>query len=202
MKRRGFTADDLLQCYRRGIFPMADSREDPTIYFVDPEERGIIPLGGLKISKSLAKIVRRGDFEVTYNAAFRQVMTECAAKTQDRPDTWINDGIKFLYGELHASGNAHSVEVWQNGSIVGGLYGVSIGGAFFGESMFSRVSNASKVALVHLVNRLNETGFVLLDTQFINPHLERMGAIEIPREDYLERLTAALEKPGNFTAGL
>ena len=134
---------------------MADSRDDPAIYFVDPEERGVIPLDGLRVSRSLKKVVRSGVFKVTYDQAFSGVVDECAAFTQDRPETWINDGIKFLYGELFESGHAHSVEVWSDEKLVGGLYGVSIASAFFGESMFSRVSNASKVALVYLVERLN-----------------------------------------------
>lgn len=180
---------------------MADSRDDPAIYFVDPEERGIIPLDGLRVSRSLKKVVQSGPFTVTYDQAFSSVVDECAAFTQDRPETWINDGIKFLYGELFGSGNAHSVEVWSDEKLVGGLYGVSIASAFFGESMFSRVSNASKVALVHLVEKLNLGGYTLLDTQFINPHLERMGAIEIPRADYLKRLQAALKKPAQFHLG-
>lgn len=193
-----FTYKDLLGCYRRGIFPMADGRDDPTVFFVDPEMRGIIPLDGLYVSKSLKKIIKQGRFKVTYDACFDRVISECAAATPDRPDTWINDGIEFLYGQLHDEGFAHSVEVWDGDKLVGGLYGVSIGAAFFGESMFSRVSNASKVALVYLVERLNAGGYELLDTQFINPHLERMGAIEIPRKDYHTRLEAAILKTARF----
>lgn len=200
MTDRAFTPDDLLNCYKRGIFPMADSRDDPTVFFVDPEERGIIPLEGLRITKSLKKIIRQDKFTVAYDQDFPRIMGECAAQTEERPETWINDGIKYLYGELFKQGNAHCVEIYENGALVGGLYGVSIGAAFFGESMFSRVSNASKVALVHLVDKLNAGGFVLLDTQFINPHLERMGAIEIPRDDYLKRLEAALEEHADFNA--
>lgn len=193
-----FTYMDLLGCYRRGIFPMADGRDDPTVFFVDPEMRGIIPLDGLHVSKSLKKIIKQKQFKVTYDGCFDRVISECAASTSDRPDTWINDGIEFLYGQLHDEGFAHSVEVWKGEDLVGGLYGVSIGAAFFGESMFSRVSNASKVALVHLVERLNAGGYELLDTQFINPHLERMGAIEIPRRDYHKRLEAAILKTARF----
>ena len=201
MGRGAFDSEDLLACYRRGIFPMAESRDDPMVYFVDPEERGIIPLDGLKVSRSLRKIIRQGRFDVTYDAAFSQVIDACAEKTANRPETWINDGIKSLYGELHENNHAHSVEVWERGRLVGGLYGVSIGAAFFGESMFSRQSNASKIALVKLVERLNEGGYVLLDTQFINPHLERMGAVEILREDYLTRLGDALERAADFKGG-
>lgn len=200
MERRAFNSDDLLSCYRRGIFPMADSRDDPMVYFVDPEERGIIPLDGLKVSRSLRKIMRQNRFDVTFDTAFTRVIEACAEKTDDRPDTWINDGIKFLYSQLHARDHAHSVETWENGQLVGGLYGVSIGGAFFGESMFSRVSNASKVALVALVERLKNRGYTLLDTQFITPHLERMGAVEISREDYLARLDLALKREARFTS--
>ncbi len=202
MTPRAFTPNDLLQCYRRGIFPMADSRDDPAIYFIDPEERGIIPLNGLRVSRSLRKIVRRGDFVVTFDHAFMRVIDECAARTDDRKETWINDGIKRLYSELFKMGHAHSVEAWQDGQLIGGLYGVTIGAAFFGESMFSRVSNASKVALVYLVERLNARGFTLLDTQFINPHLKTMGGIEIPREDYLKRLAVAIKKDVQFTDSL
>lgn len=181
---------------------MADSRDDPAIYFIDPEERGIIPLNGLRVSRSLRKIVRRGDFVVTFDHAFMRVIDECAARTDDRKETWINDGIKRLYSELFKMGHAHSVEAWQDGQLIGGLYGVTIGAAFFGESMFSRVSNASKVALVYLVERLNARGFTLLDTQFINPHLKTMGGIEIPREDYLKRLAVAIKKDVQFTDSL
>ena len=196
--QRAFTVSDLLNCYRRGIFPMADSRDDPTIYFVDPEERGIIPLDGLHVSRSLRKVIRKGGFTVTYDKAFREVMIECANQTEDRKDTWINEGIKFLYGELFDIGRAHSVEIWVDDVLVGGLYGVSIGGAFFGESMFSRASNVSKLALYYLVERLNKSGFVLLDTQFITDHLARLGAIEIPRADYQKRLDAALKVEAKF----
>lgn len=177
---------------------MADNRDDPAVFFVEPEERGIIPLDGLHISRSLRKVINSKTFTVTFDQDFPRVMDECAAPTPDRPETWINDGIKFLYGELFKISHAHSVEVRRDGVLVGGLYGVSIGGAFFGESMFSRVSNASKVALVHLVDRLNTGGYVLLDTQFITAHLARMGAIEIPRETYLKRLEKALDIKASF----
>ncbi len=198
MTQRAFTSDDLLECYKSGIFPMADSRDDPAIYFVDPEERGIIPLGGLHISRSLRKALNKNDFRVTYDQCFRRVMAECAAPSDVRSETWINDGIKYLYGELFDKGRAHSVEVWREGSLIGGLYGVSIGGAFFGESMFSRQTNASKIALVHLVEHLNASGYVLLDTQFTNPHLETMGAISIPRMEYLRRLSLAITVDAKF----
>jgi len=199
VSRRVFTPDDLLECYRTGIFPMADSRDDPSIFFVDPEHRGIIPLDGLHISRSLKKVLKRQAFTVTFDRCFPEIMVQCAAQTDDRPETWINEGIKFLYGVLHQRGQAHSVEVWKEAELVGGLYGVSIGAAFFGESMFSRATNASKVALVHLVERLNIAGYELLDTQFITPHLASMGAVEISRSDYHLKLAKALKKEAEFT---
>lgn len=177
---------------------MADSRDDPSIFFVDPEERGIIPLDGFHVSRSLRKVIRKGEFTVTYDKAFKEVMIECAAQTLDRPQTWINEGIKFLYGELFEKEQAHSVEIWNDGRLVGGLYGVSIGGAFFGESMFSRMTNASKMALYYLVEKLNACGFVLLDTQFLTDHLASLGAIEISRADYQGRLAAALKVEATF----
>ena len=145
-----FGPEELLECYRQGIFPMADSRDDPNVFFVDPEQRGIVPLGGLHISRSLSKFMRKMDFDVTYDTAFKHVIAKCAEAATDRENTWINAGIEYLYTVLHNQGNAHSVEVWSEGDLIGGLYGVSIGGAFFGESMFSRKTNASKVALVKL----------------------------------------------------
>lgn len=199
MSERMFTYQDLLGCYRRGIFPMAEARDDPTVFFVEPDMRGIIPLDGLKVSKSLRKTIRQNTFTVTFDTCFARVIGECAAPTADRPDTWINDGIEYLYGQLHENGFAHSVEVWKGDELVGGLYGVSIGAAFFGESMFSRMSDASKVALVYLVERLTAGGYELLDTQFINPHLERMGAIEISRADYQKRLEEAVVKSARFS---
>jgi len=193
-----FGTEELLDCYRRGVFPMAETRDDPGIFFLDPDQRGVIPLDGLHISKSLKKAMKRNPFTVTTNACFSEVVRQCAQETMDRPETWINAGIEYLYAKLHDQGNAHSVEVWRDGALVGGLYGVSIGGAFFGESMFSRATNASKIALVHLVERLNAGGFVLLDTQFITDHLKTMGAIEISRADYHRRLKAALSKSAAF----
>lgn len=165
---------------------------------MDPDRRGIIPLDGLHISKSLKKAIKSKRFTVTANVCFNDVVSECARETFDRPQTWINNGIKYLYGRLHEDGHAHSVEVWQDGALAGGLYGVSIGGAFFGESMFSRATNASKVALAALVDRLNAGGYVLLDTQFITDHLKTMGAIEISRAEYHIRLKAALKVDAAF----
>lgn len=196
MKR--FGPEELLDCYRRGVFPMADSRDDPSVYLLDPDQRGIILLGNLHISRSLKKFMRNMDFKITFDHAFAKVITKCAEAAPGRENTWINDGIEFLYGQLHAMGNAHSVEVWEGEKLVGGLYGVSVGGAFFGESMFSRTTNASKVALVYLVRRLNEAGYVLLDTQFITDHLKTMGAIEVSRAEYHDILEKALKIKASF----
>ena len=194
----GFGTKDLLDCYHRGIFPMADSRDDPQVFLLDPDERGIIPLDGLHISRSLAKFMRKMPLTVTYDTCFSRIISMCAEAAPDRKSTWINEGIEYLYGELHQIGYAHSVEVWEGDALVGGLYGVSIGGAFFGESMFSRRTNASKVALVKLVERLNAGGYTLLDTQFLTAHLARMGAVEIPRADYHLLLEKALEVDTSF----
>lgn len=183
---------ELLECYARGVFPMADSRDDPRVFLVDPEDRGIIPLDGLHISRSLKKTLKKAPFEIHINADFQGTLVDCAAKAPDRENTWINDGIAYLYGELHALGHAHSVECWAEGERIGGLYGVTLGGAFFGESMFSRQTDASKVALVHLVARLNARGYKLLDAQFMTDHLKRMGAVEITRDEYHKRLEQAL----------
>lgn len=192
---------DLLNLYANGVFPMAEGRDSDDVFVVNPEERGIIPLDALKISKSLAKVVRAGVFEIRTNTAFSRVVSECAQSAPGREDTWINPGIEYLYAELHQMGRAHSVECWQDDVLVGGLYGVHLGAAFFGESMFSRADNASKVALVHLVGRLNAGGFRLLDTQFITPHLLTLGAVEISRTQYQERLKSALELVGEFQPG-
>jgi len=195
-----FGPNELLDCYRRGVFPMADSRDDPRVFLLDPDERGIIPLDGLHISRSLKKFMKNMPFKVTFDTAFSEIISKCAEAAPDRENTWINDGIEYLYGRIHAMGHAHSVEVWENRELVGGLYGVSIGGAFFGESMFSRRTNAnaSKVALVHLVEHLNTAGYQLLDTQFITDHLQTMGAIEIPRNEYHSLLRDALEIDASF----
>ena len=174
----------LLRAYAAGIFPMAESAEDNALYWVEPEERGVIPLDGLKISASLRKSVRRKLFEFRIDTDFAGVIAECAARTSERKSTWINTRIKSLYTQLHRMGCCHSVECWQDGKLVGGLYGVRIGAVFFGESMFSRRTDASKVALVHLVARLNFGGFKLLDAQFVNPHLERLGAVSLPKAEY------------------
>lgn len=192
------TPQILLQAYAAGIFPMAERAEDNALYWVEPDERGIFPLNGLRISQSLRKCVRRRPFEIRIDHDFGGIMLECARKTSDRPSTWINKRILSLYGELHRMGHAHSVECWQNDELVGGLYGVTLGAAFFGESMFSRVPNASKVALVHLVARLNAGGFQLLDAQFLNPHLETLGATKLAKSRYKKVLADALGHDGDF----
>ena len=190
------TPDILLRAYSIGLFPMAESREADALFWVEPEQRGVFPLDGLAISRSLAKTVRSDRFEVRANRDFDAVIDACA----DRENTWINAEIRRLYRELFARGHAHSVEAYESGQLVGGLYGVSLGGAFFGESMFHETRDASKVALVHLVARLRYCGFRLLDTQFITPHLAGLGAVEIPREEYRSRLSAALDAPADFAA--
>ncbi len=192
------TPQILLKAYAAGIFPMAESAEDAALYWVEPDERGIIPLRGLRISHSLRKQVRKQTFEIRIDTAFLEVIEACAAKTKNRKSTWINARICKLYDQLHKMGHCHSVECWGDGKLVGGLYGVKIGAAFFGESMFSRATDASKVALVHLVARLNAGGFQLLDAQFMNPHLKTLGAIVISKADYRELLPSAIEASADF----
>jgi len=188
------TPEILLRAYAEGLFPMAERRGDPTLYWVSPEKRGIIPLDMFHVPHRLARTVRSGAFTVTADTAFRDVIEACAAPAPGREETWINDEILRLYCALHSTGHAHSIECWQDRELVGGLYGVRLGAAFFGESMFSRARDASKVALVHLVDGLKRGGFVLLDSQFITAHLARFGAIEIPREQYLMKLAHALSR--------
>jgi leucyl/phenylalanyl-tRNA--protein transferase len=188
----------LLQAYAIGVFPMAEGRDDPRLFFVDPDKRGVLPLNGFHISRSLRKTVRRRVFDVAWDRDFEATIDGCAEATGRRPDTWINPEIRRLYLALHARGHAHSVECWRDGRLVGGLYGVRLGGAFFGESMFSRATDASKVALVHLVATLKSAGFLLLDTQFITDHLARFGVVEIPRDDYRELLGRAIATPVQF----
>ncbi len=185
------TPQILLRAYAAGVFPMAEDRDDPTLFWVDPEERGVLPFETFHVPRSLAKTIRHDPFEVRIDSAFVQVIESCAAPARGRETTWINDEIIALYSGLFDMGHAHSVECWQDDCLVGGLYGVSLGGAFFGESMFSRETDASKIALVHLVGRLLAGGFQLLDTQFVTEHLSRFGAIEIPREEYHRRLALA-----------
>jgi leucyl/phenylalanyl-tRNA--protein transferase len=192
------TPELLIQAYSVGIFPMAESGDDDEIFWVDPDPRGILPLDAFHVPKRLRRTVRQDLFRVACDTAFADVVESCAEPAADRPSTWINDEIVRLYVGLHRMGAAHSVEVWAGEELVGGLYGVAIGGAFFGESMFSRVTDASKVALVHLVARLRLGGFRLLDTQFVTEHLRRFGAIEIPRTEYRRRLTGALRAKAHF----
>ncbi|QLL42467.1 leucyl/phenylalanyl-tRNA--protein transferase [Sulfitobacter pontiacus] len=190
------TPELLLHGYSIGIFPMAEHRDDPEIFWVDPRRRGVFPLDGFHISRSLARAMRRTRFTITTNTAFNDVVTGCA----DRADTWINAEIFSLYAQLHALGHAHALEVWEDDMLVGGVYGVTLGRAFFGESMFSRRDNASKIALACLVDRLNRGGFTLFDTQFLTPHLASLGAQEITRAAYHTRLEMALMKTADFTA--
>ena len=194
------TPEILLRAYAEGLFPMAERRDDPALFWVSPEQRGIIPLDAFHIPRRLARTVRSDIFQVSADTAFGEVMRACAAPDEGREETWINDEILRLYTALHASGHAHSLECRRGGKLVGGLYGVRLGGAFFGESMFSRQTDASKVALVHLVVRLRLGGFKLLDAQFLTEHLARFGAVEIPREAYLARLGEAIAAPAYWPA--
>ncbi len=196
------TPELLLRAYSVGLFPMAECRDDPMLFWVDPKLRGVLPLDRFHLPRRLRRTLRQRRFRLSCDVAFRQVIEACAETAPGRPNTWINDEILDLYSELHARGDAHSVECWLDGELVGGLYGVVLGGAFFGESMFTRVRDASKVALVHLVARLRAGGLVLLDTQFNTPHLERFGAIEVPRERYRERLAEALALDTQFPVEL
>lgn len=189
------TPDILLRAYSIGLFPMAESADDPDVFWVEPELRGVLPLDSFHISKSMKKVVRKQPFEIRRDTAFEAVMAGCAESAPDRPTTWINSTIRSLYRQLHAMGHAHSVEAWEGDQLVGGLYGVSLGAAFFGESMFSRRTNASKICLVHLVEHLRERDFRLLDTQFTTEHLKTFGAIDIPKDEYLELLKSAIELP-------
>lgn len=193
-----FDAHDLLDCYARGVFPMADAREDDRVFLIDPEQRGVIPLNAFHVSRRLARTVRAEPFAVRLNTAFHDVVLACAASGPGRAQTWINRPIERLYLDLHALGHAHSIECWQADELVGGLYGVSLGAAFFGESMFSRRRDASKVALVHLVARLIAGQFRLLDTQFMTAHLARFGAQEIERGDYQSQLAQALKSEADL----
>lgn len=194
MKDSGITSELLLHAYAGGVFPMSESRTDPEIFWVDPKRRGILPLGGFHISRSLARRLRRLDYDIRVDTDFDGVVRACA----DRAETWINDEIHALYLDLHHLGHAHSLEVWQQGTLAGGVYGVTLGSAFFGESMFSARRDGSKIALAYLVDRLRIGGFTLFDTQFVTPHLMSLGAVEIPRARYRALLAAALETPADF----
>lgn len=187
------TPELLLRAYSIGLFPMSDAADDPEIFWVEPELRGILPLDQFHVSKSLAKAIRQKPFDIRFDTAFDSVIAKCAEEVENRPSTWINETIRELYGALHRLGHAHSVEAWEGEELVGGLYGVSLGSAFFGESMFSRRTNASKICLVHLVERLKARGFTLLDTQFTTEHLKTFGAIDIPKEGYLKLLDKAMQ---------
>lgn len=190
---RSITPELLLRAYSIGMFPMSESADDPELFWVEPDIRGIIPLDGFHVSKSLQKAIRKAPFDIRFDTAFDQVVEKCAEAADDRPSTWINQQIKDLYGALHRLGHAHSVEAWEGDELVGGLYGVTLGSAYFGESMFSRRTNASKICLVYLVERLRERGFTLLDTQFTTEHLKTFGAVDISKEAYGVLLDKAME---------
>ncbi len=190
MRGEDISPELLLEAYRQGVFPMAESRDDPEVFWVDPKRRGIIPLDGFHVSRSLARTLGRGRFRVTFDADFEGVVAGCA----EREETWISGPIADLYSDLHRRGFAHSVEVWDGEVLAGGVYGVALGAAFFGESMFSRRTDASKVALFHLIERLKSGGFRLFDTQFLTPHLASLGGIEVSRSAYRRMLGEALAR--------
>ena len=194
------TPELIVRAYQAGIFPMSEDAGDDDIFWVSPEMRGIIPLDGFHLSTSLRKAIRKSGFEVRVDTDFEAIIEGCATVGADRDSTWINRTIRGVYGELFHRGVAHTVEVWDGDDLVGGLYGLAIGGAFFGESMFHRRTDASKMAMAHLVERLNAGGFVLLDTQFVTDHLESLGGVEIPRALYEERLADALLLSGDWSS--
>jgi leucyl/phenylalanyl-tRNA---protein transferase len=196
------TPDLLLQAYRIGVFPMGERRDDPKLYWLDPRIRAVLPLDGFHLSRRLARTVRAGPFEVTADTAFLDVMRACAEPRPGHPESWINEPILDLYGQLFRRGHAHSIECRRDGRLVGGLYGVSVGAAFFGESMFSRERDASKVALVHLVARLIKGGFRLLDCQFMTEHLRSFGAVEVQRDAFKAMLAGAVEATATFYGDL
>ena len=181
---------------------MAERRDDSTLYWIDPEKRGILPLDDFHVSRRLRRTVRSGLYQIRCNTAFADVVRACAAPGPKRDESWINDEIVSLYSDLHELGRAHCVETWEDGELVGGLYGVALGAAFFGESMFSAARDASKVALVHLVARLRKSGYLLLDTQFVTEHLAQFGVVELPRAGYRQRLSAALDASASFEGEL
>lgn len=197
---RRLDSELLLRAYAAGMFPMADHRDAPDVFWVEPQQRGVLPLNGFHLSRSLAKVLRSERFGITANRDFAGVLAGCAEARPNRPETWINAPIVSAYQRLHAQGSAHSIECWQGGALVGGLYGVKLGGAFFGESMFSRARDASKCALAALVARLRIGGFRLLDTQFLTDHLARLGAVTVSRAAYKGLLASALGTPGDFAA--
>src|SRR5690625_305285 len=200
------TPDLLLRAYALGVFPMAENRQSEELHWVDPDLRGVLPLDAVHLPRKLYRRLKRQDFLVTCNQAFAQVIRACAEPAANRPETWINPTIERLYSELHCIGFAHSVEVWtardEGRQLAGGLYGVSLGAAFFGESMFTRATDASKVALIHLIMRLRKGGFLLLDTQFTTPHLRRLGAVDVPRDHYKGLLGRALRETAIFPVEL
>ncbi|MCB1420429.1 MAG: leucyl/phenylalanyl-tRNA--protein transferase [Notoacmeibacter sp.] len=191
-------ADLLLRAYANGVFPMAEDADDPEVFWVRPEMRGVIPLDGFHVPKSLAKVIRKGRFEISFDRDFEAVIEACAQAREGRPSTWINQAIREAYGTLFRRGHCHTVEARLDGRLVGGLYGVSLGAAFFGESMFSFETDASKVCLWNLVERLKMQGFRLLDTQFTTEHLKRFGAIDVPRAKYEKILAQAIEGEADF----
>jgi leucyl/phenylalanyl-tRNA--protein transferase len=196
------TPELILRAYRIGLFPMAESRDARSLYWLDPEQRGVIPLEGFHLSRRLARRIRQQPYRVTADRAFGRVIGECAAPRPSSPESWINAEIRSLFVTLHEQGHAHSIEAWQGEELVGGLYGVAMGGAFFGESMFSRADDASKIALVNLVARLRLCGFVLLDAQFQTSHLVQFGTEEVPRAIYKRQLAAAVDLPAEFRPDL
>lgn len=197
---KSFTLEDMIACYATGVFPMSEDRDDPRLFLVDPEERGIFPLDHFHIPRRLRRTLRTTSFQVRIDTAFDQVVHLCAEADEGREETWINHPLESLYSALFSRGLAHSVEVWGGQDLVGGLYGVCLNGAFFGESMFSRVTDASKIALCHLVARLKVGGYSLLDAQFHTDHLAQFGLIAISREDYRTRLHQALAIEADFYA--
>ena len=192
------TPELLLNAYAAGFFPMGEARDDPRLFWVEPEFRAIFPFDRFHVPRRLARTLRAAPYAITIDKAFGRVMEACAAPAPGRRATWINGPILDIYGRLHSMGHAHSIEAWQDGELVGGLYGVSLGGAFFGESMFSRARDASKIALVHLVARLKAGGFALLDAQFMTEHLRQFGAVEIPQADYVALLAGAIPRRADF----
>ena len=194
------TPEILLRAYAAGIFPMAEDADDPTLFWVEPRERGILPLDGFHVSRRLARTVRADVFEVRVDHDFDAVIRGCAGVTRERDKTWINERIRRLYGELFDLGHCHTVEAWRDGRLAGALYGVRLGAAFFGESMFHLERDASKVALVHLAARLKAGGFRLLDTQFVTDHLAQFGAVELPRQAYKRLLREAIDAPADWDA--
>jgi leucyl/phenylalanyl-tRNA---protein transferase len=192
------TPQVLLKAYSCGIFPMAESADDPALYWIEPQKRGILPLDGVHVPKRLARTIRQDEFEVRVDSTFEGVIDGCAASRPGRRSTWINPRIRYLYRELFRQGHCHTVETWRDGKLAGGLYGVQLGGAFFGESMFSYERDASKVALIHLVARLKRGGFSLLDTQFVTEHLRQFGTMEVGRDAFHRLLERALGQHGRF----